>query len=206
MSWLLVTVIAAAGTMVKPNFTLVLIPVVSLLVLIAWISKKPIQWSMYLALVLPGIIILGWQFISTYSVGGESSSQIIFAPLVSELSASGNLLPKFLLSIFFVWSVWVVTKGAFLQDRANQINGLTFLLSVGLLYLMAESGNRLEAGNFRWGAQITLFLFIVSISRYIWKKPELTRLEITGFVIGLGPQAISGLIYWLHCLTSKGYG
>jgi hypothetical protein len=109
------------------------------------------------------------------------------------------------LSLFFPLLVLGVERKD-LFNSENQISWLILLVGVAQLYLLAETGNRLDDGNFRWGAQIALFLVFVTTTRYLWKKPAWSRKEILALAVGLTPHVAAGVIYWLHCLSSKGYG
>jgi hypothetical protein len=200
--WILVI----ASSLVKPNFTLALLPAIGIIVVIRALRGEWKRiWPVVLGVVLPGVLILVCQYLVGYMSGKGGGTQIIFAPLVVESGASGYLPVKFVLSLFFPLLVLGVERRD-LFNSENQLSWLILLVGVAQLYLLAETGNRLDDGNFRWGAQIALFLVFVTTTRYIWKKPACGRKEVLALTVGLIPHVAAGVIYWLHCLSSKGYG
>jgi hypothetical protein len=199
-----ITIIA---TLVKPNFSIIFIPVLVIWYVLNLINHVKIDWKLILfGYIVPGAIILLFQYLYTYTSINGSVTKILFLPFAVESGASNYLPLKFILSIFFPLLILCIYKKEYLKDRINLLATLTFLLGVLQLYLLAESGNRLGAGNFRWGAQITSFILFVSTARYLWAKTDFGKKELIAITAGLSPHIIAGIIYWLHCLSSKGYG
>lgn len=208
--WLLLlatAIVTCAATLIKPSFTVAVLPCVTFFIGLDWIQKKAVNWKpLLLGVLIPGAFILAAQYLFTYFSAEGSTGQIIFSPFTVEAEASEYLVFKILLSVLFPLVLIASMRKNYFSDRANLIALFTFLIGAGQLYLLAESGNRLEHGNFRWGAQITLFILFVTCMRFFWRKPGLKRSEIIAVVIGFTPHMAAGIIYWLHCLSSKGYG
>lgn len=204
---LLMAVITVFATLVKPSYTLALLPALVCMIALDFVQKKPIIWKpLCFGIILPGVLVLAWQWMFTYFSGTESAGQIIFAPFVVETGSSGTIFIKFLLSVLFPIITGLVIGKAFLKDRSIQLALVAFLVGAGQLYLLAESGFRLADGNFRWGAQITLFVLFVACMRFIWRIPIWKKSYLVPLILGFLPHVISGMIYFLHCLSSKGYG
>jgi hypothetical protein len=207
--WLIPTTafITVIATLVKPNFSIIFIPVLVIWCGINIIRHVKTDWKFILfGYIVPGVIILFFQYLYTYTSVNGSVTKILLLPFAVESGASDYLPLKFILSIFFPLVILCIYKKDYLKDRINLLATSAFLLGVLQLYLLAESGNRLGAGNFRWGAQITLFILFVSTVQYLWEKTDFGKKELVAITVGLSPHIIAGIIYWLHCLSSKGYG
>ncbi len=200
----LVTILA---TLEKPSFTLTILPVAALCFIYGWYRKQPGVWlSLLWGILLPGGVILAGQYLFTYFSSHEAGGQIIFAPLAVEQAASDYLAVKFLFSIYLIIVLSLTYGKDFFTDRSIRLAGAAFLFGAAQLYLLAESGNRMDDGNFRWGAQITLFILFVCGMRFLWRREILTKKELLAGILGLLPHMLAGVLYWLHCLSSKGYG
>jgi hypothetical protein len=173
-------VLTTLSILAKPSYLICLIPATILIILYKIFTKKGINWHpLILGFILPSILILGWQFIFSYLnkdtviIGGESS--IIFAPFVAMGYYSKNLLGEFLLSIAFPLCVYLCyfTKAR----RDNQLNfaWLIFFIGAFYTYFLAESGNRIYAGNFFWSGQLTLFILFVVSTTFVLKQPEFVK-------------------------------
>ncbi len=199
----LLTILA---TLLKPSFTLCLLPTVGLF-LFRQIYKK-IEWNFRLlvfGLLIPGILVLAIQYLFTYLQQG-SNSEIAFLPLAVEFAFSSFLGWKFLLSIAFPLVVIVTFGKKAFGPIENRLVWFAFLLGAIQMYFFAETGNRFNDGNFRWSAQITLFVLFATLLRYIWKKPEWTWREWVALTVGYLPHVAAGIVYYIHCMSAKSYG
>lgn len=204
---ILLAILTILATLTKPNFTLTWIPVILLEILILTLKREPPASSALISgLILPGIIVLIGQYLMTYTSSAGSSSGIIWAPLAVERTASDYLPVKLICSLFFPLIMLATYRKKLFSSREVQIAWLAFLFGIAQLYLLAESGNRFADGNFRWSAQITLFLLFVITVRFVWKQPAPKKSAIYALVLGFSPHILAGIVYWLHCLVSKGYG
>jgi hypothetical protein len=199
--------VIVASALIKPSYALVILPALGLLVLIRWLRKEPVDWWMALGgFAIPACAVLAVQGIVTYSDG----SSIIFAPLVVEGAYSGTLPLKFLLSIVFPLAVLLAYFRPLRQNPEMQLAWLAFGVGAMQLYLLAESGNRLPDANFRWSAQIGLFLLFAASARYLLRcTPVLTKTRLKSSLLVAGaylPHLIAGAAYYFHMFASKGYG
>lgn len=204
----LVIVISA---LIKPNFALVILPALGLLVMLAQLRpllrRQPVDWRMaLLGFALPGCLVLAVQGIVTYADGGS----IMLSPLAVESGYSGYLLPKFFLSIIFPLVLLVAYFPRVWKNKEMALAWLVFAAGVLQSYLFAEGGDRLMHGNFRWSAQIGLFLLFAVSAHFLLHTPfpadrrgwARRLLVAAAYLLHLA----AGMLYYLHAFTAKGYG
>lgn len=198
--------ITIGATLLKPSFTLSLFPVVILFILWKLYRKEGWNKKLLLAgLLIPGVVILAAQYLYTY-IQKDTGGGLAFAPFAVESMFSGYLGWKFILSVFFpIITVLGMGKKAFVTTE-NQVAWLAFLLGSIQMYFIAETGNRMDDGNFRWSAQITLFVLFAVMIRSLWQQPKWTWRQIIPLTVGYLPHIVAGVIYYLHCLSAKSYG
>lgn len=207
--WMVVVsaVVIVVSALIKPSYALVILPALGVLALARWLRKEPVDWWMVLGgFALPACAVLAVQGVITYSDG----SSIILAPLVVEGAYSGALLLKFLLSIVFPLAVLLAYYHPLRKSPEMQLAWLVFGVGALELYLLAESGNRLPDANFRWSAQIGLFLLFAASARYLLHcAPALTKTRLKSSLLVAGaylPHLVAGVVYYLHMFSSKAYG
>jgi len=209
MSW------AAAGllifsSLIKQNYTICIIPAMLLIGGIAWLGKKEMDWKLGIfGFLLPAVLVLALQDFLTFFLPGTEQDGIIFAPLVVERYFSDYLLWKFLLSIVFPLTIFIFTARQSLKDTEMQLAWAAFAAGVGQVYLFAEGGNRLLHGNFRWSAQISLFVLVVVSVRFLFSRlTSLKQLNWKHYFLGLVsylPHLTCGVLYYLYCYFSIHY-
>jgi hypothetical protein len=87
-----------------------------------------------------------------------------------------------------------------IKDRALNLAALTFGFGVAQMYLLAETGDRANHGNFWWGAQITLFvLFIVSTTFLLQRASERRDWRVWLCSVVFALHLMSGLVYYFIC-------
>jgi hypothetical protein len=197
----------AFSALIKPNYALCVLPALALLAVARLLRKIPVDWRMVLGgFVVPACLVLAVQGIVTYSDGGS----IIFQPFTVEAGYSGYLPVKFLLSIIFPLCAAIIYAPKIARQPEMLLAWAAFAAGVLQLYLLAESGGRLEHGNFRWGAQIGLFLLFAATARLHLKSTARIGKERFKQCLFVGiaylPHVIAGVVYYVHVITSKGYG
>jgi len=185
ISGALLTVFTA---LIKPNLILCLIP--ALLILCLWQIIQKMECDRRLLIfgfLLPAALILSWQYSIQFGQGSNSDASILFAPLAVEGRVSNFLWLKILLSLFFPLVILILNAKEILSSNALKLAWLTFLAGAAQLYLFAEGGQEFKAANFRWGAQIGLFLLFIATARFVYLKTinghQLTRKKVTSFLV-----------------------
>ena len=194
------------SSLVKPNFTIIFIPALGLLALVQLIRKKAVNWDvLVVGFALPALAILAVQFLFTYQ--GDASS-IIFAPLLVARNFSGQLLPKFILSIWFPVLVLIFYGKQALKDRKIQLAGLAFLFGAAFTFLLAESGERMLHGNFTWSGEIGNFVLFAAAAEFFFRQLASSNNRKKWWTIlslGFAPHGIAGVLYYTFSLTHNSF-
>jgi hypothetical protein len=202
-------VVMALATFLKPSYTVTLLPALGLLALFWLYRRRPVDWRfLILGLGLPAALVLASQYWYTYAAG-EADSAIVWMPFAAAGSMSGYLALKFLLSILFPLSVALISFRSMRRDPAMALAWLSFAAGAAQYYLLAESGSRLQHGNFLWGAQISLFILFAACTRFLlgqnvewkrWARPA-SLAQAAVYLLHLG----AGIAYYIYCFTSSHY-
>jgi hypothetical protein len=172
----LVVLLILLSVIAKPNFVLVLLP--TLLVVVAYRfyrRERADLKTVILLLIVPMIVVLALEYVFMYifidSQNGGGGG-ILFAPLLTiyVYDRQVALLPiKFLLSILFPLTVTLLYRQQAFKDLSLRLAWLIFVIGAAQMYLFAEGGDRLRDGNFWWSAQIGLFILFVA-SALFWLR------------------------------------
>lgn len=169
---MLITILLVLGTLAKPNYLIAFLPAIVLLAGWYLYRKQAVQWrSLIFSIIIPSVLLLTWQFSFTYifdNVGQPTS--IIVKPLAVFLiyveSASLNnfdIVLNLFLTILFPLILFILYPKS-RSDKLFILSWLIFLVAIFQGYLLAETGERLRAGNFLWGGHFAVFvLYIASI-------------------------------------------
>lgn len=158
--------VSILGTWAKPNYAIVLLPALVSLAAARWLRGKRPDWSLLLAgLVLPTIAVLGWQFTFNYGSAQAGSSFGIAPFAVFRLFAPQPwalwLVVFTLCSALFPLLVTVLYRAQAVRDAGLTLGWLGFAIALAYYLLLTEEGAP-SAANFRWGAQIALFILYVT--------------------------------------------
>ena len=202
-------VLVIITAMIKPNYLIAILPAMALVIVIRWLQKRQFDWKLLLyGFYIPGLMILIVQWLIEYHFGAPGNG-IIFAPFKVESAFSQNLVLKFILSTIFPLLVLIFARRKLLSDPELLIGWVGFLVGTLQFYLLAESGDRLMDGNFRWSGQIMLFLLFVVAARYTLKEIILSRgtklwekIALYGAYIA---QFSGGIAYYIYCMISIHY-
>jgi hypothetical protein len=196
---------------IKPNFALVILPAVGFLALINAFKRRPVDWRLLiLGYFVPGLLMLSSQWVVAFWMARGEQVSILFRPFEVETAFSNALLTKFILSIAFPLVAFIAFFRRLSSDRSVQLSWLAFLIGAAQLYLLAEGGDRFYHGNFRWGAQIGLFLLFAATGRAVARMTSdfagerSYRLSLT-YGVYLAHVA-AGVAYYVRSFVSKGYG
>lgn len=221
MMIVLIAVLAAVSLFAKPSFTIILLPPLGIWGVWVFLRTRRIRWDVLIAVFLPSVPVLLWQFLATFSANGEpveviygpevTNSQVIFAPLAVMLTREPQL---WLLGIKFLFSVafplGLLTTHWQYAKRSAPLMFTWALFGVGALYtyLLAEAGVRLSHGNFTWSGHIGLWLlYTVSAALFIrWGidgKLSTRWRDVVGALFAL--HIVSGGV-WHMVNVASGYG
>ena len=194
---------------IKPNYTFAILPALILVIGIRMLQRARIDWKMMLfGFYLPGLISLFIQWLIAYFYG-DPGEGIIFAPFQVEGAYSHNLALKFILSALFPLIVLVIARRSLLKDSDLLVGWTGFIIGAAQFYLLAEGGERMLHGNFRWSGQIMLFLLFVVTARWLLKEKILpNKMRLSEKVICYSAylaQLAGGVAYYIHCMISIHY-
>lgn len=211
--WLILAsaVVIVLATLLKPNYTIVLLPALGLMVLYRLVKRQPVDWPLLIfGLGLPAVLVLSGQYLLTYMVGDEPEGGILFRPFLVASGMSDYLLLKFLLSVFFPLVIAGLHYRRAVTDRPLVFAWLGFAVGAAQFYLLAENASRMYHGNFLWGAQTGLFILFVVTIRFLLKqeyefKSLLRREQWIQYAAYL-PHILGGIAYYAFCLLTPHYG
>ncbi len=194
---------------IKPNYTMAILPALVLVIGIRLIQRVKLDWKMLVfGFYLPGLISLLIQWLIAYYYG-DPGEGIIFAPFVVEGTYSHFLWIKFFLSALFPLVVLVIARRYLWKDSDLLVGWAGFLSGAAQFYLLAEGGERLLHGNFRWSGQIMLFLLLVVAARWLLRQKILPNtLTLAEKVTSYGAyllQLAGGIAYYVHVMISIHY-
>lgn len=202
--------ILIASALVKPNYTLSVLPVLGLMAIVCFLRKQPVDWRMAIfGFAAPGVLVLVGQALLTYWLPGAEKSSILFSPLTVESGYSGYLFWKLLLSCLFPLTVLLVFNRSLRGEVTLLAAWLGFAAGAAQMYLLAESNNRFYDANFRWSAQIMLFLLLAASVRTVWQRETqggLTLRQRLPIYLALLLQLAAGALYYFHVMTVVSYG
>lgn len=161
------------STLAKPNFIICLLPAFLFYSFYLFFKERTIAWRPGIfGILLPAILILGWQYFVNYGEGRFGDEKIIFAPFKVYKHYSPWLFSKFIFSIIFPATVYFGYFKKASKDVSLTFAWMIFLIGAFYTYFLAESGPQFGAGNFGWSGEISLFiLFVYSILFFIRQAP-----------------------------------
>jgi len=205
-------------TFAKPSYAICLLPAVAVAGLNRLIRRRTLGWlPVILGIGLPSVLVLGWTYLFRYAAGDVvAQKSIAFAPFVVHSHYSGDLLPKFLLSILFPLYVLIGYWRGARRDAFVVLAWAAFVFGAFYGYLLAEvlpDGRIALDANFFWSEQITLFILFVASTRLFIRQERLadrgekpiaavSRLYIGAAVFLL--HLASGALYYFVNLIGQG--
>ena len=200
------SILVMISAFIKPNYLICILP--ALFILTVWwkVQHKVVNYRyLVFGFFLPSILVLGVQW---WVANSNDPSPIIFSPLGVEGAFSKSLLPKFMLSVLFPLSILVSNFRKYKDNPDLLLAAIGFTVAAFQVYFLAESGDRFYHGNFRWGAQVMLFLWFVVSARELLQKlfdgNKCTREKIILSGIYLSHLA-AGIAYYGYCFLSTTY-
>lgn len=194
---------------IKPNYTLSILAALGLVILIRLLQRSRVDWKLLLfGFYLPGLLTLGLQWWIAYS-HGDPGTGIVWAPFQVESAYSHDLALKFLLSVLFPLVVLVLARRSLLKDSDLLVAWAGFLAGAAQFYLLAEGGDRMYHANFRWSAQVMLFLLFAAAARWFfrqgWLEGRIRLLQRWIANLTYLAHLAGGIAYYIYCMVSIHY-
>jgi hypothetical protein len=199
------------ASLVKPNYSLSVLPAVLILAaLYLWQNKKFDKRMLIGGVVIPGGLILAAQSVIVLFFSGTKTEGVVIQPFAVEEAFSHYLLAKFFLSILFPILILALNFRSTIKNPSMQLAWMTFIAGATQKYFLAEEGNNFFHGNFAWSAEIALFLLFCSSLRFFLQKKYAAKTlnlkrDILPIMIYL-LNVVFGILYYMHCMTSPHYG
>lgn len=206
-AWLKLMLMLCACTAVKPSFLVVFAPMMALFLLKdLFMGTKFKRVFIFGLAVIPSLFVIilqniilfgadtgnGWTINPGYTIGLQSAHPIIAS----------------ILSVLF--PLIVLLGGLLIRDKAKVFETNAWIMGiVGYLelFLLCETGNRAQDGNFMWGYSFTIMVvFVVCIIRWmdsikLIKSKVLGKENILYKIAAYSAVGLAGgsLIYHLYC-------
>ncbi len=204
---LFIAIINICSILSKPNYAMGFLPILGLFVIYQLFSKEKIMWKFLVwGYAVPMVLTLSWQYWLRYM--NPDSVGILIQPflVITKLANSTPVVFGQLLSILFPLSIVILNFRDAIKDRWLILSWSVFIVSWLSYALFAESGRRVNDGNFLWGPEMTLFNLVV-ISLIYWlthsdgsnKKKPGYWIPLVLFLAG----GVSGILYAIFCANLR---
>jgi len=194
---------SALSVIAKPSYAICILPVG----IIVAALRGPRKFVAAVALFLPTVALLGWQFALHYAAVGKN--KIVLYPFYTFLCYGGfhlnDLAYRFLMSIAYPLLAYVIFQAARRSMFVN-LAWATFAFAAFLSYFMVEevmSPHSFDcSGNFAWSGQIASFILFVATTAFVIGRIDRRdidwRMWLTGGAFGL--HIISGIAFYIRIL------
>jgi|SRR5437660_1788563 len=202
--------LTVSATLAKPNYTICLLPALAILSIYHIWNHKVFDWRLLiLGILIPALIVLGWQYDVTYNGPiVRYASSVVFAPF--KVTGHYKIFPTrgylglfvgFGLSILFPVCVAGLYWKLVSHDTKLLLAWLAFLVGAFYSYFLAESGARVFDGNFLWSGQITLFILFVASTWLLMRQTHPSRGSTWSLQEGMGRLHFCGGVFGLHLIS-----
>jgi len=161
-------------TIIKPNFILVLLPTVLIVLLVETIKKRSNFKKTVILLVtfLPSCLILFFQYCVLYGDGQtDSSIGFNFGYIISHYSQ--RPVAAIIQSVAFPILVLLANIKNLKKDKMYAFSWVLWLIALIQYLCLVETGERALHGNWGWGVLFyTFFLFVTSVLKLIQNISE----------------------------------
>ncbi len=166
-AWIITIALVVLDALAKPNYVMIMLPGLAVWLVILLIQKKQVNWwYIALAVALPAVLILGYQYVMAFM---ENTNGIEFAPLAEMLHyapARKALLFWLAMSLAFPACVFFCYPKKFFKEQGLLLGSLILFFGLLLTYFFAETGARQYNLNLLWGAQVALLLLFVECTAF----------------------------------------
>jgi len=193
----LFAVVIVLGALSKPNFIICLLPAAAAVSAFRLWRGLPLNAGALVAgLFIPAILVLGWQFLVTFSgvdvVAGMYRDSVTWSPMKFMDYWATGLSTKFAASAMFPIAVAAFYWPHVRRDTMMQLAWLCFAFGVLFTYGVVQEVDW-TSGDFVWSGYISLFILLVATTVF-WLRQLTTGLR--GWV--LARALICGAVFVLH--------
>ena len=221
---ILMAVLLAAATAIKPSFLMLYLPACFVIALIRLFKSRGRDFFALLLAhlyMLPALLVLGRQYVSIFLRSGEAAAQnggkaagVGIALFKSAKVYAPSPLFSVLLLMAFPLLVTIFWWKQLLKDKLYLFSGLEFIMGLLISWTLTETGKREKSGNFGWckilGASM---LWIVCLAFYsVRLKEDKDQLLIRAGLaakhlltsLTLLWHLIAGICYFIYVLHNPG--
>lgn len=171
---MIAAIATAAGALAKPSFVICLMPAVVILGALRSKDHEAVDWkAITLGLLAPGVLIVALQYYLSYTgLGPQGMYQntVVFAPLRFFREHQVSYLPaKLALSVAFPAAVYLLYWKCARRDLPLNFALVLFAFGAGYGISLTEA-QKPWAGNFLWGAYITLFVLYLFSATFLVRQ------------------------------------
>ena len=172
---LLSACLISLATMAKPSYTIALIPGVCLFVIYRMSKRQSVDWPLLiLGTFLPGMILLGLQYLVNYGNGGDGIQLgiLVFARLWMPV---WQIPIRLLLSLAFPLCVYLLYFAEARKYTYLNISWLIFFVGMLYMYFFNVSGWRFDHGVFSWTGHSVIFALMYASVQFLVERYAMER-------------------------------
>ena len=207
--WIILTVLLALTTFIKPSFLTVFAPALAIKLL--WdLIKNKIKFVRALIMgliVIPSMGVMLWQ--NSVLFGSDTENGFKFSFMETFSLHADHPKITVILSLAFPLVVFVcdlVVKGKFWKDKAYVFSLIMTAIGFAEAILLVETGSRSRDGNFLWGYSLSMFvLYLMSFKRWygFMKNKKWIAGGISGAVFAY--QLVCGAVFFTRLMAGETY-
>lgn len=161
--WLVAATLIVLGTLAKPNYTIIILPVMGLIGLYRFWKKEAFDWFLFIiGVIIPAGIVLAWQLNFHGEVQGRG-----FAFSLFHFSHPG--FPEMPLSLLFPLAVYFLYLKDARKDIIFNLSWLVFGVGLAYQYMFIEL-NSGSGRNFVHGARVSLLIVFIVAMTFLLKQ------------------------------------
>lgn len=216
--WLLLATGLTLINAIKPNFIVIFAPAVFIVFIVDFVKSRGKKWRNILLLgmaFLPSFLVLVFQYFVLFNEAAAGGNQIGFSfgyfislylryPVVNTLQ-----------TLAFPVLILIFNFKELLKNKVFSFSWLMWVIAFIQFIFIIETGNRMNDGNWTWGAPFAVFiLFISSIymlslnlkdKQFLSEKHKTKKIYfITAFILLLA-HIVSGLVYLIMLFLGMKY-
>lgn len=197
------TIILTLSVIMKPNFILAFLFTIPIYLLLKKANLK--HWLLSIAMIVPTLFILVYQYVRTYNT--QTTSSVMIDPFGVWNLWTPSPLFSFFLGTAFPLAIVIFRYRQVWNSKFLLCSWIGLVISYSQFILLAEGGQRFGDGNFAWGLQIFIaMVFLFSVIEWIhWKKEISTdwKMNLVNIIFSL--HLVSGIYYLIRIMLGYSY-